>query len=457
VRLQTFPVLGHDGTATAFIEIAEDITERKQMEEALRESEEKYRTILEAIEEGYYEVDLAGNLIFFNDSLCKIFGYPRDELMGTNNQEYMSPETAKRTYQLFNEVYKTGKPTKIFDWDFIKIDGSTINVEISISLMRDSKGEPVGFRGIVRDITERKQAEEALRQSEEKYRTIVDGIEDAYFENDLRGNFTFFNDSLCRMFGYARDELMGLNYRDYMDEENSKKVFQKYNRVYTTGEPDKEVNYEIIAKDGTKKHVDISISLIKNAAGKPVGFRGLGRDRTERKRAEEELEYMATHDSLTGLPNRTLFTDRLTMALAQARRSQKMLAVMLLDLDYFKDVNDSLGHSVGDQLLHLVGNRLTEVLRKGDTVSRVGGDEFLLLLPAIAHIEDAITIAQKILDAFRAPFVCGDHEIHITTSIGIAIYPDDGDDADTVMKNADIAMYRAKDKGRDSFQRYTPT
>jgi diguanylate cyclase (GGDEF)-like protein len=165
---------------------------------------------------------------------------------------------------------------------------------------------------------------------------------------------------------------------------------------------------------------------------------------------------MATHDALTGLPNRMLFNDRLTMALTQARRSLNKLAVMLLDLDYFKDVNDALGHGVGDQLLCAVGDRLRQLLRRGDTVARIGGDEFLLLLPEMLQVEYATTIAQKILQAFQEPFTFDDHKLLISASIGITIYPNDGDDTDTLMKNADTAMYRAKDKGRGRSERYTP-
>jgi diguanylate cyclase (GGDEF)-like protein len=183
----------------------------------------------------------------------------------------------------------------------------------------------------------------------------------------------------------------------------------------------------------------------------------IAKDITERKQAENKLTHMATHDFLTGLPNRILFNDRLTMALAQAQRHQQKLCVMLLDLDYFKDVNDTLGHSVGDKLLRIVGERLTALLRTSDTVARMGGDEFLLLLTEIARVNNVTTIAQKILEAFRKPFVIeiDDHELMITTSIGIAIFPDDGDDADVLLKNVDIAMYRAKEKGRNNFQCYS--
>jgi diguanylate cyclase (GGDEF)-like protein len=193
---------------------------------------------------------------------------------------------------------------------------------------------------------------------------------------------------------------------------------------------------------------------VKEPDGSIKAVTVISKDITERKQAEEELTYMVTHDPLTGLPNRMLFNDRLTLALAQARRHKMDLAVMLLDLDNFKNVNDGFGHNVGDQLLRAVGNRLTGLLRRGDTVARVGGDEFLVLLPEIIRITDAATVTHNILEAFRKPFTLDDHELQITTSIGVVIYPHDGDDADTLMKHADIAMYRAKDKGRNTYQCY---
>jgi len=184
--------------------------------------------------------------------------------------------------------------------------------------------------------------------------------------------------------------------------------------------------------------------------------RELEQEITERKRAESIIKQMAYHDALTGLPNRRLFNDRLNLALAHAKRNQQKLAVMLFDLDHFKEVNDTLGHSVGDQLLQVVSEQLMNLLRKGDTVARMGGDEFMLLLPEIAQVEGAAEVAQKILEAIRKPYVFDGHELHVTTSIGIAFYPNDGEDADTLMKNADIAMYRAKGQGRDDYQCHTP-
>jgi diguanylate cyclase (GGDEF)-like protein len=175
----------------------------------------------------------------------------------------------------------------------------------------------------------------------------------------------------------------------------------------------------------------------------------------QRKQAEEAIRQLAYHDTLTGLPNRTLFNDRLGVAFARARRHRHKVAVVMLDLDRFKEVNDWLGHSVGDQLLQAVGQRLVALLRESDTVSRMGGDEFLLLLPEMERIEYAANAAERILHAVREPFVFEQQTVRITTSIGVAIYPDDGKDGETLVKKADIAMYRAKDLGRDNYQRYS--
>jgi len=219
--------------------------------------------------------------------------------------------------------------------------------------------------------------------------------------------------------------------------------------IMLTGRGDHEVDVAAM-QAGAADYVD------KGELSAPLLERSI-RYAIERVRAEEQLAYMATHDALTGLPNRRLFNDRLNVALAHAHRNRQKLAVMLLDLDHFKEVNDTLGHSVGDRLLQAVGGRLTSLLRESDTVARMGGDEFMLICPEIAQAGDATKVAPKILEAVREPFEFDDHELHITTSIGIALYPEDGEDVDTLMKNADIAMYRAKDRGRDNAQRYTGT
>jgi len=210
--------------------------------------------------------------------------------------------------------------------------------------------------------------------------------------------------------------------------------------------------WTVVCKDGKVKEIEFKLTFLDD--GRIIVMLS---DVTERKRTEEELAYKATHDLLTGLPNRILLKDRFNVAIAQAQRVHKKLAVIFLDLDRFKDVNDTLGHNAGDRLLFAGGNRLTELLRKTDTVARIGGDEFLLLLPDIDRVEDATTIAQRVLDRVRDSFIVNGHEISITASIGIAIYPDDGNDVNTLVNRADKAMYNSKQKGFDTCHRYPQT
>lgn len=426
-----------------------DITERKVMEE-------KFRTILENIQEGYFEVDLAGNFTFFNDSVCRVLGYSRQELMGMNNRQYTpDKETAKKVYEAYHHVYKTGVPLRDVGWNVVRKDGSVIFVEGSISLLKDSSGKPIGFRGITHDVTERKQAEEALRQSEEKYRSILENIREAYFEVDLAGNFTFFNDSLCRLTGCSREELTGAGYRKFSDRENSKIVYRAFNKVFKTGEPTEGFDWLIIRKDGSKRYVEASVMLRKDASDNPIGFKGVIRDITERKQIEQELNHMATHDALTGLPNRLMFSQLLDHAIQSAQRNKKQLAVFFIDLDRFKIINDSLGHEAGDMLLKEMASRFKQTLRTVDVVGRLGGDEFTILMEDFNDLTQVEFLAQKILGTVMKPISIMDEECRVTASIGISVFPKDGRDEQSLMKNADIAMYFAKEEGKNNFQFYS--
>jgi diguanylate cyclase (GGDEF)-like protein/PAS domain S-box-containing protein len=278
-----------EGIPTGFRGIAREVTERKNWEAALRESEEKYRSVLENIQEGYFEVDLSGKLTFFNDILCTFSGYSRDELLDMNSQEYVTHESMETLLKVFGEIYRTGKPSDIVYYDIITKDGNIKSAEMSVSLMRDKSGKRIGFRAVARDVTERTRKDKELRQSEEKYRSILESIEEGYYEVDLAGNFTFLNGPICRIFGYSNDEMLAMNNQDLMDKENAKRVFNTFRKVYETGEPAKGFDWEFIRKDKTKGFLAASSSLILDEVGKPVGFRGLVRDVTERKEAEERL------------------------------------------------------------------------------------------------------------------------------------------------------------------------
>ena len=270
--------------------IFRDITERKKMEETLRQSEERYRSILESIREGYFELDLDGNYTFTNEANCRYLGYTKEELIGMNYRRHTDEETAKKLYQPYYELYRTGKPIEILELEAIRKDETRAIYETSVSLIRDSEGKPIGFRGVSRDITARKKMEEALRQSEEKHRHILENMEEGYFEMDLVGNFTFVNNAECRNLGYPKEELIGRNNRQYQDEATIRRMYQIFNNMYKTGEPIKIIDIEIIRKDGTKKFNEISVSLIRDSKGKKIGFSGVSRDITERKRADDALK-----------------------------------------------------------------------------------------------------------------------------------------------------------------------
>lgn len=449
-------------SVAGFIMNIRDVTERKHLEiqkeaaqKSLRESEEKYRTILEKMEEGLFELDLKGNITFVNDAECRKLGYSREELTGMNYRQFQDENTAKKTRQIFSEVYKKEEPIQLLDVEIIRKNGSKAFNEISVSLLKDKQGKATGFRGISRDVTVRRQMEEMIRQSEEKYRTIINEVDEWYFEIDLAGNVIFVNDAIVRSVGYPPERLIGLNYKSFTSEERSGEVFKIFRQVYETREPIKNFPYEFVLPDGKITFFELSVFPKLDDQGKVVGFRGVGHDVTERKRTEEQLNYIATHDLLTGLPNRMLLMDRLKMATAQAKRNAQKLALMMLDLDNFKNVNDSLGHMVGDKLLKEISLRLTGRLRQNDTICRLGGDEFIILLPAIERVEDAVEVAKIILESFEQSFICNDHLINSSISIGIAIYPDDAQDIDVLMKNADMAMYYVKAHGRNGYHLFS--
>jgi PAS domain S-box-containing protein len=261
----------------------------KQAEEALRQSQERYRTILEQIQDSYFEMDLAGNVTFFNNTMCRDLGYSRQELPRLNYQAYIAAEDVETVFRAFNETYRTGRTGRTPTFKFVRKDGSTGFGETWVSPLSNEAGEIIGFRGLSRDITERKQAEEALLQSEGRYRTILEEMQDGYFEADLAGNHTFVNDAFCRILGYSREEMMGRNYRVYVAEEDSKAIREAYNHAYRTGEPLIGFVHRVIRKDGAPGLVEFSAFVVRNKAGEIIGFRGVGRDVTELKRAEQHL------------------------------------------------------------------------------------------------------------------------------------------------------------------------
>jgi PAS domain S-box-containing protein len=273
-----------------------DITSRKLAEKTQRENEEKYRTILETAEEGYYEIDLAGNFTFFNDSVCKLLGYSRKELMGMNNRHYTDKETAKKVFQAFNKVYRTGKPTKEFDWQVIRKDRTRRYIEQSASLQKNSFGKPIGFRGIIHDITERKKTEELLKQSEEKYRLLADHVKDQVWLMDMNLRITYISPSVEKITGYTLDEFRQLPLNKILSPASFKKAMNISSTEIAKSLADPTysmtslVELEFIRKNKQILWIECAFSFIRDENGKPQSILGEGRDITERKQIEYSLK-----------------------------------------------------------------------------------------------------------------------------------------------------------------------
>ncbi|MEH6355884.1 MAG: EAL domain-containing protein [Marinobacter sp.] len=308
-----------------------------------------------------------------------------------------------------------------------------------------------------------------LEKSEELHRYIVNNSPDIVFMLDGKGRFCFTNSKVKSLLGYNSEELNGKHFRHLLDEQDIARGIHAFRDPSITHENPRafEVKLKTRGSQKAKRYFEITAFPIDHetlpmggdfnahTSGPKAKFYGTARDVTERREAEAFINFQAYHDLLTRLPNRALFTDRLSLALTQANRSKQKLAVMFLDLDRFKVINDTLGHAMGDVLLKMVTQRLEHCLRKGDTLSRFGGDEFTLLLPAINNSNDARRIAKKLIDALKAPFHLGEHEAFVGVSIGIALYPEAGTSLDQLIQNADIAMYHVKARGKDGYSFYS--
>ncbi len=441
--LRTFspvrPAPGHQEIAAVSI-ISKDVTEWKHIEHL-------YETIAEKSPIGIY---IAQDECFqwVNEKIRESTGYTTQEIIGVPCLSVVHPEDREwvRSHAVTMLRGETSLP---YGYRFVTKSGDLLwYLETVMSITYNGRRAVLGSQ---MDITAQKQAEDALRESEERYRTIIDTIADAYYELDLAGNYVMFNDAYVNLHGYGREDIQGSNYRAYVDNKQADIAFRVFHQVFRTGRPVKKMGWEIITKGGETKQVELSISLVRDAQGRPKGFRGIISDITIRRKAEEAIRQQAFHDPLTGLSNRTLFYDRLHMAIKRAKRDKKLVAVIVLDLDYFKGVNDQWGHATGDALLQGVAGRLLEIVRASDTVARHGGDEFTLILPSLPHREDALRVARKIVRAFKEPFRFDACELTVTTSLGVALYPLHGENIDALMKNADMAMYRAKSMGRNQF------
>jgi diguanylate cyclase (GGDEF)-like protein/PAS domain S-box-containing protein len=320
---------------------------------------------------------------------------------------------------------------------------------------------------LYRDAVKHQTIGVALRNSEEKFRSLLDGIQDYMVVMlDAAGTIVSWNAGAKRMHGYTAEEIVGQNFSSLFPPEDVQR--RRPQEILRLADKDERYQEEIprVRQDGSRFIAEVALTALRDSSGRLRGFTKISRDLTSRKDAENHLvrvnkqlvhlAHSAEHDPLTGLPNRLLLCDRIDQAISLARRHGGKVAVLFLDLDGFKNINDSLGHSVGDRLLRSVAKRLLACVRSPDTVCRNGGDEFVIVLQEMDQPNQAAITARRVLKAVADPHKAGEHDLHVTASMGVSIYPDDGPDAETLIKNADTAMYQAKASGRKTFQFFTP-
>ncbi len=445
-----------EGKPVRSLGTVQDITDRMFAENTLRESEARYRAVTYTASDAIITVTSAGTIVGWNRGAEVIFGYKEAEINGQPLLRLMPPRYHARHLAGMKRVLSGEGPHVIgirtVELEGLRKDGSEFPLELSLAKWESSGGQ--FFTGILRDITARKKDEIALKDSESRFRFMLENSPiAARITNLASGRVVFANQRYASLIDSRPDEVIGINPEQYYAHR------QDYADVLDRlGKGERVTNrlIELLIHNEHERTKWALASYLQLEYQNEPAVLGWFYDITDRKEMEEQVQHLAYHDPLTDLPNRMLFSDRLQQSLAIARRDQACLALMFIDLDRFKPINDRFGHDVGDLLLKEVAQRIQVCLRESDTVARIGGDEFVVLLPLIRMERDAREVAEKIRHTLNQPFDLADHSMSISSCTGIAIYPDHGSDEKQLIKNADAAMYYAKSVGRDNVQIYRP-
>ena len=447
------------GNPQYFIRVIEDVSERRQAEEAVARERGLLRSVIDTVPDFIYVKDADGRFQVVNEAWLRSRGLSADQVAGKTVFDLFPREVAEDMAADDAAVLRTREVKSDFESRLPVTGGSGEPgekrwVSTTKAPMLDGAGNILGVVGVSRDITERKRAEAALRRSEEQFRQLAGNIPQVFWITDVHHRETIYISPAAAVL--TGRPLQGL--LDWPRElirsvhpEDRRRVYEARKAAAHAGY---DQTYRVVRPDGTTRWVNDRAFPVMDENGNLYRIAGITEDVTDRKLAEERLRQLAHYDVLTDLPNRVLFYDRLRQVLAQAKRSQWTVAVMFVDLDRFKNVNDTLGHAVGDQLLRQVSERLSGAVRSGDTVGRLGGDEFAIVLSNLASAQDASIVAQKLMASFNEPFKLQGADFYVTASIGITLYPDDATEQEILLRNADAAMYRAKEIGRNNYQFY---
>jgi diguanylate cyclase (GGDEF)-like protein/PAS domain S-box-containing protein len=452
IHASAAPLREADGRITGLLVMCVDATESRRAGEALKQQLHFTRTVLDAIPNPVYVKDLEGRYQVYNRAWDELFGGGRDWVGKTVHDMFDAPLANfhdERDRALYRESgslrYEAVVPTargEPREWLYNKMS------------FVDQAGRIAGLIGTITDVTPYKNTERALEASEARFRVLAENGIDLISVVQPDGTVSYCSPALKTLLGWDPEETIGRNVFEFVHRDDADMVRAAFQRLLEMRQTHEPVELRFRHKDGLWRTFE---ALGTNCVDNPH-IRGLvlnSRDVTDRKLIQQRIQHLAYHDNLTGLPNRGLLQDRLGHSIARAERSGRKVAVLFIDLDNFKNINDTLGHDVGDELLRQVSLRLTQCVRAGDTIARQGGDEFIVLLDSLEDGRVASVVAQKILNSLRAAFALGGTEQHVSGSVGIAVYPEDGRDAQTLMKNADTAMFHGKGIGKNTYQYFT--
>ncbi|WP_050989473.1 putative bifunctional diguanylate cyclase/phosphodiesterase [Leptospirillum ferrooxidans] len=420
------------------------------------QSEFEHQFILQAIGDAIIAVDLDRRILWVNPAFVRLFGYSSGEMVSKPIALlYANPVDYEEQGKL---RYSRNSPSDShpYEMQYRKKDGSTFWGEAHGAVVINEREERIGFTVSIRDITRQKQLIHDLHLEKEQWFVTLKSIGDAVITTDEHCRITYLNPLAEEMTGWGSDEAMGhpiAQVFQIVNEYTGAPGDNPVERALKEGVVVELANHTLlIRRDGKKFSIEDSAAPIRDDEEKVRGCVIIFRDVTEKRRLEQKISYQANYDALTGLPNRHLFQDRVTQAIAQAHRTGRLFALLYVDVDHFKNINDRLGHPFGDRVLVELGRRFTSIVRESDTIARIGGDEFAIILGDLSDQTEALVLGHRLLNESVTPFRIDDSRADLTVSIGVTLFPDDGTDMTSLVRNADIALYQVKKTGRNNIQ-----
>jgi diguanylate cyclase (GGDEF)-like protein/PAS domain S-box-containing protein len=442
VRITVSPLADPNGRVVAFVAIFRDLSERNRQKAALRATETSYQKLVETAHEGIWMVDVEDRTTFVNQRMADLLGYSVQEMLGRSPSEFYFSE-AGRQERDEHRKRSLGGMKESRDVVYRRRDGEALWAVVATTPVLGDGERLEGVLAMVTDITARVKAEENLRANERLFRSLFSESPAGQILSSSDRKIVAVNRAFCEMTGYTESEILQNGWDAITPPDDQVGIFAAFERLWSGELNAIQMERRYLRKDGSSLWGQVSVARVPDDSGRARYVIDQVQNVSDRKLAQQALEHQALHDALTGLPNRVLARDRLDQAILLAHRQQTRVALLIIDLDHFKEVNDTFGHQAGDQLLRQVGERFMAELRETDTVARLGGDEFAIVLLA-ADADAAGMVAVKLLAALERPFIVEGQALDVGASIGIAVYPDHADTADTMLRRADIAMYVAK-------------